>query len=311
VTRWLISRLVQGFVVLLGVSILTFALLHIARGDPARILLGPNATPRAIRYERHLLGLDKPLLQQYIVFVTHAARLDFGQSIFTPGVSVNSLIAPRLRQTLLLALYGMVVSVLIAVPFGIWSAMKRNRLPDHTIRVGSMVALSMPPYWLGLMLVLGLSLRLKWFPSSGYGSGVWGRFVSLTLPAITLGVGLAPVLLRTLRSSLIQTLQAEFIESARSLGFSEKRVILRHALRMSSLSAITIFGANFAALLGAVVVIEIVFVIPGLGALLVQSVVRRDFPVVQALALIFAALVVVANMATDVLYAVVDPRVRR
>ena len=310
-TRWLISRVAQGLIVMLGVSILTFALLHVAHGDPARIFLGPHATPEEVRIKRHQLGLDKPLLQQYVHFVTHAAQFDFGRSIFHTTSTVDSLLAPRVRETLLLALYGMVVSVLIAVPFGVWSAIRRNRLPDHVIRVGSMVGLSMPQYWLGLILVLIFSLRLKWLPSSGYGSGVWGTFVSLTLPAITLGVGLAPVVLRTLRSSLIQTLQAEFIETARSLGFSEKRVILRHALRMSSLSAITVFGANFAALLGAVVVIEIVFVIPGLGALLVTSVVQRDFPVVQALALIFAALVVIANMATDVLYAIVDPRVRR
>lgn len=294
---------------LLGVTLGTFALIHLAPGDPAKLSLGLRATPQAVATLRHELGLDKPILQQYVDFVTRAVRLDFGQSI-TQKDSVGALIGRRLSATMQLTLYGSILSVLIALPLGVLSAIRRNRLADHSTRVVTMVAFAMPPFWLGLLLVLVFNVKLGWLPSSGYGEGIAGRLESLTLPAVVLALGLVPLLLRTLRSSMIEALGSDFVESARALGFSERRVVVKHALRTSLVSMVTVLGLNVAYLLGGIVVIENVFVIPGLGSLLVQATVSRDYPVVQALALVFAAMVVAVNIATDIVYARLDPRVR-
>jgi peptide/nickel transport system permease protein len=309
VGRFVVSRIAQGVVVLFGVTLAAFALIHLAPGDPAKLILGLRATPASVAELRHELGLDKPLPDQFVDFVTHAARLDFGQSA-VHRESVGSLIGGRLGASLLLIVYGSVLSVVIAVPLGVISALKRNRLADHSTRVVTMVAFAMPPFWLGLLLLLVFSVNLGWLPSSGYGEAVAGRLESLTLPAIVLALGLVPLLLRTLRSSMIEALSSEYVESARALGFRERRVVVKHALRTSLVSMVTVLGLNVAYVLGGIVVIENVFVIPGVGSLLVDAAVTRDYPVVQAIALIFAVIVVVVNITTDITYARLDPRVR-
>lgn len=307
--RFVITRIAQGAVVLLGVMLGAFALIHLAPGDPAKLILGLRATPRSVAALHHELGLDKPVQVQFVDFLINAVRLKFGQSI-THGESVGSLIGPRLGASLLLILYGSVLSLLIALPLGVVSALKRNRPADHATRVVTMAAFAMPPFWLGLLLLLVFSVDLRWLPSSGYGIGAAGTLESLTLPALVLALGMVPLLLRTLRSSMIEALGSEFVESARALGFREGRVVIKHALRTSLVSVVTVLGLNVAYVLGTIVVIEYLFGIPGVGSLLVQAAVARDYPVVQALALIFAVIVVAVNLATDILYARLDPRVR-
>jgi peptide/nickel transport system permease protein len=202
------------------------------------------------------------------------------------------------------------VALVVAFPLGILSAVKRNRPSDHAVRLLTMVAFAMPTFWLGLMFILLFSLKLGVLPSAGYGEGLGGILRSLALPAITLGLYLAPLLLRTLRSSLIESLAMEYTEAARARGFSPARVVGKHALRNSLIPLVTVLSINVGFLISGTVVVENVFQIPGLGALLVQSVLTRDYPVIQGLVLIFGVAVIVINLLSDLTYAVIDPRVR-
>jgi peptide/nickel transport system permease protein len=304
----LLRRVADSVLVLLGISIAAFLLIHLVPGDPIHVMLGLKATPQAVAALRHELHLDESLPAQYATFVKNAIRFDFGQSI-SQHVSVSSLVVPRLSPTLLLTVYAVVVSLLVAVPLGVVSALHRNRFLDHAIRLLSMVTFGMPSFWLGLLFVLAFSLRLHWLPSSGYGESALAHLRSLTLPGLTVGLFLAPMLLRTLRSSVLETLSSEFVEAARARGLSERRVVLNHVLRASLISTVTVLGVNVGILLSGTVVVENVFALPGLGGLLVSSVLGRDFPVVQALALLFGVGVIVVNLLTDLLYALLDPRV--
>jgi peptide/nickel transport system permease protein len=306
---YLVRRFGQAILVLIGVSFCAFALIHLVPGNPAQVVLGIHATPASIAALDRQLGLDKPLLTQYLQFITHALVLNFGTS-FTQGVSVASLIAPRLSVTLWLTVYASVLAVLIAVPLALWSAQRRNRPTDHGIRVITMITFAMPPFWLGLLLILLFAIKVPVFPASGVGSGIAGHLEGFTLPALCLALGLAPLLLRTLRTSLIETLSTEFVEAARSRGLSHRRVLYRYALRNSLVATITVLGVNIGYLLGGTVVVENVFNLQGLGSLLVSGVAGRDYAVVEALVLIFGVLVVVVNLLTDLTYAVLDPRVR-
>jgi len=309
VALYVVRRGIQALAVLVGISLATFIMVHLVPGDAARVILGYRVTPAALAQMRHQLGLDKPLLAQYWDYVVNAFRLNFGEST-SQQASVASLIAPRLQATLFLAAYATIVSVIIAVPLALISAKRRNRLGDHVIRLVTMTTFAMPPFWLGLLLILGFAVKLAVFPTSGYGSGFGGHLHSLTLPAITLGLGVAPLILRTLRGSIIDILDSEFVEAARARGLSNARVLGRYVLRNSLVATITVLGVNVAYLLGIVVVIENVFVLPGLGSLLVTAVQNRDLPVVQGVALVLGAIVVVVNLATDLSYAVIDPRIR-
>jgi peptide/nickel transport system permease protein len=206
--------------------------------------------------------------------------------------------------------YGTLIGLILAIPLGIVSAKWRNRGPDHLIRLLSLVAFAMPSFWLALILVRFFSLRLGWLPVSGYGQGFVGHVESLTLPSLTIGFFLASMLIRALRSSMIEILSAEYIEAARARGVSERSVLLRHGLRNALIGMLTILAVNLGFLIGGAVVVEQVFDIPGLGQLLVQSIFTRDFPTIQALALVFGALVIAINLISDLAYAAIDPRVR-
>jgi ABC-type dipeptide/oligopeptide/nickel transport system permease component len=309
VGAYLIRRFAQALLVLIGVSLCAFALIHLVPGNPARVVLGIHASPASIARLDRQLGLDKPLVTQYVQFITHALVLNFGTS-FTQGVSVASLVGPRLGVTLWLTIYASILAVLIAVPLALWSAQRRNRPSDHGIRVITMITFAMPPFWLGLLLILLLAIKLPIFPASGYSPGIGGHLKGFTLPALCLALGLAPLLLRTLRTSLIETLSTEFVEAARARGLSDRRVLYRYALRNSLVATITVLGVNIGYLLGGTVVVENVFNLQGLGSLLVSGVSGRDYPTVEALVLIFGFLVVVVNLVTDLTYGALDPRVR-
>lgn len=303
-------RLPQSLLVLLGVSFVAFALIHLVPGDPARIALGPRAPLPAVAALRRQLGLDKPIVVQYLDFITGALHGDFGTSL-TEHTSVASLVDPRIVPSLILLGYATLVSVVLALPLGIISALRRDRLADHVIRIVTMVTFAMPAFWLALVLVELLALRAHVFPVSGYGGNLPNELFDLTLPALTIALYLAPMLVRTLRSSVIDVLGADFVEAARARGLSERRVILKHVLRNASIATVTVLAVNLGFLISGTVVIEVVFDVPGLGSLIVTAVQNRDFPLVQALTLIFGFIVVVVNLLADVAYAVIDPRVRQ
>ncbi len=308
-TGGLNRRLLQSLLVLVGVSLVAFALIHLVPGDPARIALGPRAPLQAVAAARRSLGLDKPLVTQYLNFVTGAVHGDLGYSI-QQRASVGGLVGPRILPSIFLIAYATIIAVVLAVPLGVISALKRDRLPDHVIRVVAMVTFAMPAFWLALVLVELLSLRAQLLPVSGYGGSLGEKTEDLLLPALTIALYLAPMLIRTLRSSVIDVLESDFVEAARARGLSERRVILKHVLRNASIATVTVLAVNLGFLISGTVVIEVVFNIPGLGSLIVSSVQTRDFPVVQALTLIFGAIVIAVNLLADVAYAVIDPRVR-
>ena len=308
-TAYLVRRALHAVLVLAIVTLVAFMLIHLVPGDPVRITLGAHAPPDAVRQVRHQLGLDRSLVHQFLAFAGGLFRGDLGTSINLQR-PVSEILGPRIGPSILLLLYGTVISLLVAVPLGVVSALYRNRPVDHAIRILATIGLAMPAFWFGLLLVEIFSLHLHVFPVAGYGTGFFGRLRSLTLPAVTVGVYLAPLVIRTLRSSLIQTLSADFITAARARGFAEKRVIGKHALRNALIATVTILAINIGYLISGSVVIENVFNIPGLGSLLVSSIAMRDFPTISALTLIFGVLVILVNLLADLSYAVIDPRIR-
>lgn len=307
--RYALWRLLHSVPLLVGISIASFVLIHLAPGDPARIMLGPRATPTNVAQLRHELRLDRPLLTQYLDFLRGIPTFSFGRSIQFDDTVAN-LITPRLAPSALLILFSTLGSALIAVPLGLLSGVRANRASDQVVRAASMVTFAMPSFWLGLLLILAFSLDLHWLPTGGYGQGAGSHLRALVLPSITLALYMAPIQLRTLRSSVIETLRSDFIEAARAHGLGRGRIIVKHVLRNSALSFVTVVGANIGFLLSGTVVVETVFSLSGLGSLLVTSVNARDFPVIQALTLLFAFAVIVINLATDLSYALIDPRIR-
>jgi peptide/nickel transport system permease protein len=302
-------RIVHTATVLLGLSVVAFLLIHLVPGDPVRISLGPKATQAAVDATRHRLGLDKSLVAQYGDFLKGIFRGDLGYSI-EQHASVSSLLGPRIAPSIFLLAYSTLVALCVGIPLGILSALRRDRLLDHAIRLGTMVTFAMPSFWLALVLVEIAALRLRLLPVSGYGGGFGHELKDLLLPALTIGLYLAPMLVRTLRGSVIDALASDYVEAARARGYSQTRVVAKHVLRNASMATITVLAVNLGFLVSGTVVIEVVFDIPGLGSLLINAVQTRDFPLVQALTLFFGALVVMINLASDVAYALVDPRVR-
>lgn len=303
-------RLVQSIPVLLIITLAAFSVIHLVPGDPARVMLGSRATDEAVLALRDELGLNKPLVTQYLDFLVNALSLDFGSSLFQRA-AIGPIVAARAVHSLALVAYAILISLVIAIPLALLSAKRRNLAADHLVRALTTLAFCMPSFWTALLLVLMFSIHLKLLPTSGLGESFGGYIASLTLPAVSIGLYLAPVLLRSLRSSLIQTLTAEFVEAARARGYSEARVLLRHVLRNSLISMLTILGVNVGFLISGAVVVENVFSIPGLGSLMVASIVSRDYPVIVALTLVFGVVVVVANFLVDLSYALLDPRIRQ
>ncbi len=302
-------RVLQAIPVLIGITIASFVLIHLVPGDPARIQLGPRAAAGAVRQLDHQLGLDKPLFSQYLAFLSSAMKFSFGESLALHQ-SVGGLIDARIGVTALLMAYSLAISLVLAIPFALIGAVKQDTAIDHAIRVVGMTLFVMPAFWLGLLLILVFGLELGAFPTGGYAQGLTGALRSLTLPALTLGLVVAPLFLRSLRASVLQTLDAGFVEAARARGFSERRVLYGHCLRNASISTVTVVGLTMGGLVSGTVVIENVFAIPGLGTLLVSSVSARDFPTIQGLVVVLALAVVLINLLTDLAYAAIDPRVR-
>lgn len=309
IIKYISKRLLHTIPVLIGVTLIAFSIIHLVPGDPVRLMLGTRATKESVATLREQLGLNESLPKQYINFIVDAARFEFGNSLFlrTP---IGPIILARGKNSLSMLIYSVVISLFIAVPVAILSAVRRNRPTDHIVRFFTTLIFAMPAFWTALLLVLIFSLRLNIFPTSGLGEGLAKYMISLTLPSITNGFYLAPVLLRSLRASLIETLSAEYIVAARARGLSERRILFKHVLRNSLIAMVTVLGVNIGFLISGAVVIENVFAIPGLGSLMVTSIISRDYPVVVALTLIFGIAVTFVNLLVDLSYAVLDPRIR-
>jgi peptide/nickel transport system permease protein len=307
---YILRRLLQAIPVVIGVTVIVFFMIHLVPGDPARTMLGNHATPKRVALLHHQWGLDRSLPAQYWLFMKRLLHANLGESLIY-GVSAWSLIWGRLPVTLWLIGYGTVLAVLIAMPLAVLAASRKDAVRDQAVRVVPLVGLGFPPFWLGIMLLLAFGLHLgRLFPVGGYGTGPVGHLHSMFLPAVTVALGIAPILIRSLRASLLQVLESDYITTARSKGISERRVLLRHALRNAVVSTVSVLGVNIGFLVGSTVVIEQVYAIPGIGQLMLSSVFNRDFPVVQGVTLVFGVMVVLVYLATDVLHSLLDPRVR-
>lgn len=306
---YLIRRLALAVVVLIGLMVGTFLIVHLVPGNPALLVLGPHASPQAIEHVDVQLGLNKPVLEQFGLYFVHIFEGHFGES-FSLGLPVATAIGQRIGPSAALISYAMVLGLLIGVPLAIAGAMRPNGWLDNGLRIATTFTFAMPGFWLGLMLALIFGLELHVFPVSGYQTGVGGILKSLFLPALTLGLPLATVVVRTLRSALLEVLSSDYIDAARSRGFSDVRIITRHALRNASMNTLTVLAVNVGFLIGGTLVVEQVFQIPGVGSLLLQAVEKRDYALIQTIALLAGAAVVLASLAADLIQLAIDPRVR-
>jgi peptide/nickel transport system permease protein len=305
--QYLVRRLTSSIVTLALVTVVVFSLIHLIPGDPASIILGLRATPQSVHELRHTLGLDRPLIVQYLIFLGDLVHGNLGDSV-TFREPVSDLVLARLQATLFLVTYSAVISIIVAVPVAIVAALRRDKVTDYSIRLALLVAVSLPTFWIGTLLIYQFSLKLGWFPAAGYGSGFLDHLSSLFLPAVTLSLWQFALIGRNLRSTLIDVIQLPYIDFARMKGLKPRTVLVRHVLRTSLSSTVTIIGINISFLVAGAVVVENVFSIPGSGQLLVNAVFARDYPVVQGVTLVYAVLVILINLATDLMYPVLDPR---
>ena len=302
--RYLLSRMVQLIPVVFGVVTIVFLLIHLIPGDPVEIMLGESAVAAQKEELRRDLKLDRPIAAQYAEFLGGLATGDLGVS-FRSREPVLREILSRFPATLLLAAASLLVAVLIAVPLGILSAMRQHSLLDHLSAFLAMLGLSMPNFWLGPLLILVFSIQLGLFPVAGFGTAR-----HLVLPALTMGTGMAAILMRMLRSSLLEEIRQEYVRVASAKGLSRRATVLRHALKNSAIPVLTVLGLQFGALLSGSIITETIFSWPGIGRLMVQAIDARDYPLVQGCVLIIALCTVAVNLATDLLYSRLDPRIR-
>ena len=302
--RYLTRRLLLTIPVILGVATLVFSLIHLVPGDPAQVMLGEGAAEKDVIELRTRLGLDRPLLEQYGGFMSGLLRGDLGSS-FRTGQPVTTAILERVPATVELALAAMAVAMIVALPLGIIAAVKQGGLADHAAMTTALAGISIPNFWLGPMLAIIFAIELGWLPVSGRGG-----LESLILPAISLGAALAAILARMTRASLLEELRELYVRAARARGVSRRRSIIRHALRNSLIPLVTILGLQFGAVLTGAVITETIFAWPGIGRLLIQSITTRDYPLVQGCILLIAITYVSVNLITDLMYGVLDPRIR-
>jgi peptide/nickel transport system permease protein len=310
--RLVLARLLALVPMLLALSIASFALVHVIPGDPALVIMGGEGTPQAVEELRHQLGLDRPIHVRYLEWLGKIARGDLGESLYNK-TRVSEELVWRMPTTLALVGLALLLSVAIGVPAGLLSAAYRNSWIDHAARLLTLVSLSLPSFWLGLMLIICFSLWLDLLPIIGYEPitrGFWKAIPYLILPSLALGTYLAALLTRLTRSSMLEVLNQDYVRTARAKGLRNRVVLMRHALRNALIPIVTVIGINVGILLGGSAVIETVFVLPGVGQLVVRSLYNRDLPVIQGLILYVAVVYVLVNLLVDVLYTYLDPRLR-
>jgi len=302
--KYLIRRLILMIPVVIGMTVIVFLILHLAPGDPVDLIVGPNVTPEVYENIRRRLGLDQPLIIQYLKFMKSVIKGDLGVSILQER-PVIELILERLPVTLQIGFAGFLITFVIAIPTGILAAVNRNTIIDYSCMTGAMLGISLPTFWFGLLLMYFFAYKMRLFPISGYGS-----LKHLVLPAFALGLTNAAITARMVRSSMLEVLRQDYIRTARSKGLAEKVVIYQHALKNAMIPIITLMGLRLGWIIGGSVMLEIVFSIPGLGRLIVESILSRDYPVVQGSMIVLTSSIILANILADILYAVVDPRIR-
>ena len=309
---YLIRRILGMAVVIFLVLTIAFIIVRLSPGDPAALMLGPESTAEDAVELRAQLGLDRPIIVQYVAFISNALLGDLGTSIFFKQ-PVTEVLWGRAEPTIFLSLFSLLTALVIAVPIGIYAAYRRGSILDQTVISTAMLAASIPSFWTGLMLQRYLATDLGWFPASGYGgpdATFWDRMGHLLLPSIVLGIVNSALILRFTRASMLDILGEDYIRTARSKGMGERRVVLRHALKNAAIPIITVIGLTFALLVSGAVVTERVFNIPGMGNLVVSAVLRRDYPVIQGTLIVVASLYVLINLLTDLAYLLVDKRVK-
>lgn len=302
-SAYVLRRLVLAVPTLLGVTLVVFALIRLVPGDPARLVLGLQASEEEVQRLRVQLGLDQPLPVQYARFLARLLQGDLGRSVVT-GEPVLREIGARLPATVQLAVTSTVVATLTGVAAGVVSATRQYSWWDYAVMTVALFGISLPVFWLGLMLMLLFSVHLRWLPAGGYGTPA-----HLVLPTVTLAAFSVAIIARMTRSSLLEVLHQDYVRTAWAKGLSSRAVVLRHALKNALIPVVTVIGLQFGGLLGGAILTETVFAWPGMGRLLVGAIVARDYPVVQGTVLVFAALFTLVNLAVDVLYAYVDPRI--
>ena len=305
--RYLAGRLVQIVPVLFGVSVIVFLLVRLIPGDPAISILGSRATPELVARVRDQLGLDLPVWQQYLNYLGNALRGDFGVSFFYQ-TDVSSLAVARIPLTLLLIGYSSLLALVFAVPFATLAAIRRGGVVDQAIRLVFTMSLGLPSFWLAIILSLVLGVRLRVFPISGAGTGGLDTIWHLTLPAVAIALSISPILVRSLRSSLIEVLGSDYVITGQAAGLRRSTLLWSYLLRNSLLPLVTILSINVGWLIGGTVIVEQIG-LPGLGSLLITSITTRDYAIIQIVTLILAVLVIAVNLLTDLSYAALDPRV--
>ncbi len=309
---YLLKRLAITAATLIVASLVVFAVLEILPGDPARLMLGFNATPDAVEALREQMGLNQPLLLRYLSWIGGMLTLDFGRS-YTYSVPVIDLVRERLAVSLPLALLALFLSTVIAIPVGIFSAERRGRAGDAIAMGASQLGVAIPNFWFALLLIYIFAVWLRLVPAGGFpgwSAGIWPAFKGLILPAIALALPQAAILARVTRSALLEVLNEDYIRTARAKGMPRRAVLWRHALRNAMIPVLTILGLQFAFLLAGTIIIENVFYLPGLGRLVFQAITQRDLIVVESVVMLLVAAVIIVNLLVDISYAIVDPRLR-
>jgi len=309
---YLLKRFFILLLTLILVSIAIFAVLLVIPSDPAQIILGIHATPETLQTLRHRLGLDRPVILQYLGYMKNLAMGDLGHSI-TYDVSISSLIFSRLQVTIPLAIFSMIFAIVLSIPTGIYSSLHRNRVGDYGIMAFSQIGLAVPAFWAGILLILLFAVNLHWFPAGGFQP--WQvdplrTLKSLFLPALSLGFVRAAVLTRMTRSSMLEVLGEDYIRTAQSKGLPKRWIVYKHALRNAIIPVVTIVGLQAGDLLAGAIIIENVFHLPGVGRLVFEAIGQRDLPVIQGVVLLIAMMIVVINFFMDVAYRYLDPRIR-
>jgi len=306
----IIRRFFGLILLLLGISFIVFMSLHIAPGDPASIIAGPTASKSDIEGIRHSLGLNKPVLVQYVDYLKNVLHGDLGFS-FQTKESVTSALMSRFPNTLNLAIASIIIAIVIGVGSGIISALKQNTWFDAASTTVALAGISIPNFWLGAILILVFAVNLQWFPVGELTAPFWtaAGIQQIFLPAITLGTGSAAMIARMSRSAMLEVIKADYVRTARAKGVKEKSVVMLHCLRNAMIPVITVIGMNFGVLLGGTIITEQVFAINGVGRLMVESIAARDFPMVQGAVLLVATLFVLVNLLVDIVYAFIDPRI--
>ena len=305
---YITRRLIHMIPVLFLITLFIFALVRLVPGDPASSMLGDRATPERVARLNQSLKLDRPYYEQYVAFLRNLAQGDLGDSI-RRREPVRDIIVQRMQPTIFLSVYTMVIAMLITVPAATIAAMNKGRLSDQVVRVYAVLALGLPTYWIGMMLLQFFAVKYQIFPVSGWGHGFFGHLEALFLPSLTLALYLSSLMIRSLRNSILETLEADYVRTARAKGLLSQQILIWHILRNSALSTVTIVGINFAFLLGGATITESIFAIPGLGQLIVSSIFNRDYPVIQGVTLAIGIIVLLVTLLTDIIYAMLDPRV--